>query len=274
MLAIPAAFPSNPRVSALIVILLGIIEGVTEFLPISSTGHLLLAEHWLRLPQQPSEVFNVVIQGGAVLAVLMAFAGRLRRMAREWRLPTTRDYCLKLGLAFVVTMVGALALKRLGLTLPKTAAPVAWATLIGGVVILGIEYGMRHDSEATYITWTMALAIGGAQVLAAAFPGTSRSGASILMGLLFSLSRPAATEFSFLLGVPTLLAASGYELMKYARHPEGATEPAWQIALGTVVAAITAFIVVKWLLHFVQNHTFILFGWYRIVLGGLILLLL
>lgn len=253
------------------VILLGIIEGITEFLPISSTGHLLLAEHWMKLARQPSEVFNVVIQGGAVLAVILAFAGRLRDMAIHWRAPATRDYVLKLGVAFAITVVGALVLKKLGLKLPETAGPVAWATLVGGVVILGVERWLRNVPGTTQITWTVAVAVALAQLLAAAFPGTSRSGASIIVALVLGISRPAATEFSFLVGVPTLLAAAGYEVLSLLYHPGAAHEPISQLILGTIVSAVTAFIAVKWLLRFVQSHTFVGFGWYRVVLGVLIL---
>lgn len=264
-------FPSNRRVSDWTVILLGIIEGITEFLPISSTGHLLLAEHWMKLARQPSEVFNVVIQGGAVLAVILAFAGRLRDMAIHWRAPATRDYVLKLGVAFAITVVGALVLKKLGLKLPETAGPVAWATLVGGVVILGVERWLRNVPGTTQITWTVAVAVALAQLLAAAFPGTSRSGASIIVALVLGISRPAATEFSFLVGVPTLLAAAGYEVLSLLYHPGAAHEPISQLILGTIVSAVTAFIAVKWLLRFVQSHTFVGFGWYRVVLGVLIL---
>jgi undecaprenyl-diphosphatase len=261
---------SNRRVSHWIVILLGIVEGVTEFLPVSSTGHLLLVAHWLEIPQ-PSELFNVVIQSGAVLAVVLAFAGRIRQMARDWRVPAERDYVIKLAAAFLLTAVGGLALKELGLRLPEDAAPVAWATLIGGVVILAVERALKRETGAAVVTWPVAVAVGLAQLLAMTFPGTSRSGASIIIALLFGLSRPAATEFSFLVGVPTLLAAGGFKIVSAIRHPEEPQEPWFQILLGTVVAAITAFVVVRWLLHFVQNHTFVLFGWYRVVLGGLIL---
>ena len=118
------------------------------------------------------------------------------------------------------------------------------------------------------------IAVGIAQLLAAAFPGTSRSGASIIIALVFGMSRPAATEFSFLVGVPTLLAAGGYSILSALKKPEVAHEPWWQIILGTAVAAVTAFIVVRWLLRFVQSHTFVLFGWYRIILGAAILILL
>lgn len=269
-LANEQVFPSKRRVSNWTVILLGIIEGITEFLPVSSTGHLLLAEAWLKPARYPSEVFNVVIQGGAVLAVILAFAGRLREMARNWRAPATRDYVIKLGVAFVITVIGAVILKKLGLKLGQNPVPVAWATLVGGVVILGVERWLRPVPGSAQITWPVAVAVGCAQLLAAAFPGTSRSGASIIMSLGFGVSRPAATEFSFLLGVPTLLSASGYAVLSLARHPE-AHEPLGQLVLGTVVSAITAFAAVKWLLRFVQTHTFVLFGWYRVVLGALIL---
>jgi undecaprenyl-diphosphatase len=254
-----------------IIILLGVIEGVTEFLPVSSTGHLLLCEHWLNLPAQPSEVFNVVIQSGAVLAVILAFGSRLREMARDWRTPIVRDYLLKLGAAFVFTAVGGLALKKLGLKLPESAAPVAWATLIGGVVILVVEWWLKGRHGADTISWPVALVVGCSQLVAVSFPGTSRSGVSIIAAMVLGLSRPAATEFSFLLGVPTLLAAAGYTMLSALRHPGEPHEPWTQILLGTIVAAVTAFLVVRWLLRFVQTHTFVLFGWYRVVLGGLIL---
>ena len=253
------------------VILLGIIEGVTEFLPVSSTGHLLLAEQWLGLPTQPSELFNVVIQSGAVLAVLMAFAGQLRRMALEWKTPPVRSYVGKLTVAFICTAIGGLILKRVFPGLPETATPVALATLIGGVVILVVERFWAGQQRADVISWPVAIVIGLSQLLAICFPGTSRSGATIIIGLMLGLKRPAATEFSFLLGVPTLLAASGYKIFSSLRHPGEVHEPWGQLAVATLVAAVTAFIVVRWLLRYVQSHTFLLFGWYRIVLGGLIL---
>lgn len=250
------------------IIILGIVEGVTEFLPISSTGHLLLVEHWLKLATHPTEMFNVVIQSGAVVAVAMVFWNRLKDMVANWKSPEVQQFALKIALSFFITGVGGLALKKLGLKLPETAAPVAWATLIGGFVILGIERWLRGKPGSNDITWTVAIAVAGAQLLAAAFPGTSRSGASIIIALIFGIARPAATEFSFLVGVPTLLAAGGYSLLKSLHEPH---EPWWQIGLGTLVSAITAFIVVRWLLQFVRSHTFVVFGWYRIVLGGLIL---
>jgi undecaprenyl-diphosphatase len=260
-------------VSAWIIILLGVIEGITEFLPVSSTGHLLLVQHWLNLPTQPSELFNVVIQSGAVLAVILVFAGRIREMIHDRRNPVVRDFTAKLMVAFLVTAAGGLVLKKLGLKLPDNAAPVAWATLIGGVVILIVERVLRGKHGAEIISWPVAIAVGLAQLVAVSFPGTSRSGVTIIVALVFGLGRPAATEFSFLLGVPTLLAASAYSIISAVRHGEP-HEPWSQILLGTAVAAVTAFIVVRWLLHYVRSHTFVPFGWYRVALGVAILLLL
>ena len=256
------------------IIILGIVEGITEFLPISSTGHLLLVERWLHLATHPTELFNVVIQTGAVLAVAVVFWERIMQMVTNWSTPAVQDFARKIALAFFITGIGGFAMKKLGLKLPETAAPVAWATLIGGFVILAIERKTKSAAGATEITWTVAIAVGIAQLLAAVFPGTSRSGASIIIALVFGMSRPAATEFSFLVGVPTLLAAGGYSILSALKKPEVAHEPWWQIILGTAVAAVTAFIVVRWLLRFVQSHTFVLFGWYRIILGAAILILL
>jgi undecaprenyl-diphosphatase len=270
-LVTPPVLSSKRRVSFWTVILLGIIEGVTEFLPVSSTGHLLLAESWLKLPAHPSELFNVVIQSGAVVAVILVFGSRLRQMARDWRTPAVRDYALKLGTAFLITSAGGLTMKKLGMELGEDPAPVAWATLIGGVIILLVERLFRDRSGSAVVTWPVAIVVGLAQLLAAYFPGTSRSGATIIMALMLGLSRPAATEFSFLLGVPTLLAAGGYKVLSALRTPDETHEPWSQIILGTIVSAITAFLVVKWLLRYVQSHTFVVFGWYRIALGGLIL---
>jgi len=252
----------------LAVIVLGVVEGITEFLPISSTGHILLVDQWLG--RHSSDLFVTVVQCGAVLAVILAFWSRVVELTMGWRKPELRDYILKLTLAFVITGAGGLVLKKLNFMLPETAAPVAWATLIGGVLIILIEYWLRDKPLREEVTWTIAILAGVAQLLAAVFPGTSRSGATILMALALGLRRPQAAEFSFLLGVPTLLAAGGLQIFSALR--DGETVPWGMVALGVVVSAITAFATVKWLLRFVQGHTFIVFGWYRIVLGVLILL--
>jgi undecaprenyl-diphosphatase len=252
----------------LAIVVLGVIEGVTEFLPVSSTGHLLIAEHWL--PRQ-SDLFNVVIQSGAVLAVLAVFTRRVRQLATGWRDPATRDYLLKLAAAFALTSAGGLVLKALNAALPETVTPVAWATLIGGGLILGIERWLRDRRTSDQITWAVALLVGGGQLLAAVFPGASRSGTTILMALALGVSRPAATEFSFLLGIPTLLAAGALKLVSHL-NDHGLDGENWGLLLlGTAVSAATAFAVVKWLLRFVQSHTFNGFGWYRIALGVVLL---
>jgi len=250
----------------LAVIILGVIEGITEFLPISSTGHLLLVEnaHWL--PQQ-TDLFNITIQSGAAVAVLLVFSTRVRDLLLRLDDPVTREYLLKLALAFVITGIGGLVIKKLGFTLPKETAPIAWATLVGGIVILLIEWAMRGRQLRSDVTWLMAVAVGFAQLLAAVFPGTSRAAATILIALALGLSRPAATEFSFLVGVPTLLAAGGLETYQALRHPGPAATDWGLLILGTLVSAVTAFLVVRWLLRWIQTHSFVVFGWYRIALG-------
>jgi undecaprenyl-diphosphatase len=250
----------------LAVVILGVIEGVTEFLPISSTGHLLLVENSALVPRQ-SDLFNITIQSGAALAVLAVFGGRIRDLLSSLKEPAARDYLLKLLLAFVITGAGGVAIKRLGFTLPKEIAPIAWATLLGGIVILVIEWLLRGRPGRREVTWAVAVAVGVAQLLAAVFPGTSRAAATIMIAMLLGLARPAATEFSFLVGVPTLLAAGALETYQALRHPTGPPTKWGLLALGTVVSAVTAFVVVRWLLRWVQTHSFVPFGWYRIALG-------
>jgi undecaprenyl-diphosphatase len=255
----------------LAVVVLGLIEGVTEFLPVSSTGHLLLAESIGGLPPQ-SDLFNIVIQSGTCVAVAVAFAGRLSDLLSHLDEAPVRAYLAKLVAAVGVTVVGLLVAKRLGFTLPKNPEPVAWATLIGGLAILGIERWLRGRQLADEITWTIALGVGLAQIVAGTFPGTSRAGATILVALAIGANRPRATEFSFLVGIPTLLGAGAYEAVRAMRHP-GPVPTDWaMVALGTIVAAVAALLVVRWLLRFVQTHTFVGFGWYRIALGLAILI--
>lgn len=254
----------------LAVVLLGIIEGITEFLPVSSTGHLLLAEQWL--PSRESDTFLVVIQCGAVLAVLLVFQQRIRQLLSGWRDPAARDYVLKLGAAFAVTVAGGLVLKEFGFELPESATPVAIALLVGGVLFILVERWLRGRPHAVTITWSLAIAIGAAQLVAAVFPGTSRSGATILVALAMGLTREVAIEFSFLLGVPTLLSAGALKLASYAMHPDGEHLQWGLLLLGTVVSAVTAFAAIRWLLRYVNSHTFEAFGWYRVVLGIAVLL--
>ena len=243
---------------------LGIIEGITEFLPISSTGHLLIAEHWLG---ERSEFFNVAIQAGAILAIVLIYWRRLVGLLTRFDNPENRDYLFKLIVCFVITSVGGLAAVKLGFKLPEKVLPVAIAELVGGVLILAIEAYIAKKPPSTQVTWNVAIWVGIFQFLAGVFPGTSRSAATIFAAMVAGLTlRPAATEFAFLVGIPTMFAATGYEYMK-ARHGGGAPEDWNGIVIGFVVSGVVAFIAVKWLLRYVQSHRFTLFAWYRIALG-------
>ena len=253
--------------------LLGIIEGITEFLPVSSTGHLLLCERVLGIRQ--SDLFNVVIQCGAVLAVLPLFPERLKQFCFRWREPATRDYLLKIVVAFVITGAGGLLLEKMDFALPEKPLPVALALLVGGILFVVIERWLRGKTLSDAIGWNVVLAVGFGQLIAAVFPGTSRSGSTILLALLLGLSRPAATEFSFLVGIPTMLAAGALKIFQELRETgDGPAENWGLLLLSAIVAAVVSFIAVKWLLRYVQSHTFTAFGWYRIGLGLVILLLL
>jgi undecaprenyl-diphosphatase len=251
------------------VILLGIIEGITEFLPISSTGHLLIAQHWLG---RRSDLFTVAIQAGAILAVVVIYWRRLWNLTINLKDPANRDYLFKLSWAFGITVVGGLIAKKVGLELPETVAPIAWALIVGGIVIFAVEaYADRQPVRDT-LTWSVATWVGLAQILAAVFPGTSRSAATIFAAMLAGMtSRPAAAEFAFLVGIPTMFAATAYELMKMYEDGQLANENFGDLALGFVVSAIVAFIAVKWLLHYIQTHRFTVFAWYRIALGIVLL---
>ena len=262
----------------LIAVILGLIEGITEFIPVSSTGHLLLAEQFLSLDGKPldqsffgSEVFNAVIQCGAMLAALPLFSSRLATLKR-WQIPENRDYFLKLLLAFAITVAGALVMKKFGLRLPHTVKPIALALLIGGVLFLAAEVWLRGRKVVTEVTWTLAVVFGLAQLVAVAFPGASRSGSTIIFALLLGLGRGPATEFSFLLGVPTLCAAGAKTLLDAFKAHELIL---WQpLIIATLVAAVASVFAVKWLLRYVQSHTFVGFGIYRIAFGVMLLLLI
>ena len=267
------------------VIILGIIEGITEFLPISSTGHLLLVEQWLSETMFEDdgarERFMVFIQSGAVLAVIAVFKERVRELITQWRQTEVRDYLIKMIVTFLITAVGGLALKAAGWELPNNSVPIAWALLIGGVLFIVIEQrnvktknAEKENGSLATISWTIAVAFGLAQLVAMVFPGASRSGTTILIGMALGMRRGEAVEYSFLLGVPTLLAAGMYQFMAAISDDGSAlVAEASRLTLGTVVSAITAFAAVKWLLSYLQKNTFIVFGWYRIGLGILILLL-
>ncbi|MGN6152919.1 MAG: undecaprenyl-diphosphate phosphatase [Lysobacteraceae bacterium] len=259
----------------LAVLLLGIIEGITEFLPISSTGHLIVAERWLG---HRSDLFNIGIQAGAILAVVAIYRQRLWQLLIGFRQRENLDYALKLGVAFAVTAVGGLTVKKLGWTLPDAVRPIAWALIVGGAWMLLAErlaaqraavLGERHD-----IAWTTAVLVGLAQIVAGVFPGTSRSAATIFVALLAgTTSRVAATEFAFLVGIPTMFAATGYELLHVLKDGGAAGEDWTALGVAFVASAVTAFVAVKWLLRYIQSHRFTAFAIYRFALGAALLLL-
>jgi undecaprenyl-diphosphatase len=257
----------------LTVAILGVVEGITEFLPVSSTGHLLIAQQWL--PRQ-TDLFNIVIQTGAVLAVIPLFHHRFHQFIFNWRDPAVRDYFLKIVAAFFITGAGGYMMEKHGFKLPEKMLPVAIALLVGGVLFLLVERWLAGKGPASGggdlrdVTWTVAVACGIGQLIAAAFPGASRSGTTIILSLLLGLGRPLATEYSFLVSIPTMLAAGGYKILEAFHHPEAGAPPEnWHmVILATVIAAIVSFIAVKWLLRYVQTHTFVAFGWYRILVAA------
>lgn len=251
----------------LAVILLGIIEGVTEFLPISSTGHLLIAEHWLGAR---TDTFNIVIQAGSITAVTLIYRKRVWQLLTDWKTPETRDYLFKLALAFFITSVLGLIVMKMGFQLPDTVTPIAWALIIGGIWMIVAEQIAARRPESSNITWTVAILVGIAQIVAGIFPGTSRSAATIFVALLAGTNnRSAATEFAFLVGIPTMFAASGYKLVEQIHT--GADVQWGMLGLAFIASMTTAFVVVKWLLGFIRTHRFTPFAIYRIIIGALLL---
>jgi len=244
-------------------LILGVVEGITEFLPISSTGHLILASDLLGATDERWKVFNIVIQTGAMLAVLWEYRARFFRV----------DVALyrNLLIAFIPAAVLGLAFSRYIKAHLFHAVPVALAFIIGGIIILAVERRPRaaRVESAQAMSWRDALKVGIAQCFAL-IPGTSRSGATIIGGMLFGLSRKAATEFSFFLAVPTLIAAGGYDLLKNRALLSAADAPIFGI--GLVVAFVSAFVVIRWLIRYVATHDFKPFAWYRIAFGLLVLL--
>jgi undecaprenyl-diphosphatase len=246
-----------------IALVLGVVEGLTEFLPISSTGHLILAADLLGATDERWTVFNLVIQTGAMLAVVWEYRARFFRVdVRLYR---------NLIVAFIPAAVLGLLFSKFIKSVLFHAVPVAIAFIVGALVIFWVE-GRRNSVrvESTRdMTWLDALKVGFAQCFAL-IPGTSRSGATIIGGMLFGLSRKAATEFSFFLAVPTLVAAGAYDLLKH--RALFSAEHLAPLAVGMVVSFISAFIVIRWLVRYVATHDFKPFAWYRIVFGVAVLL--
>jgi undecaprenyl-diphosphatase len=246
-------------------ILLGIIEGITEFLPISSTGHLIIAEQWLGAR---SDLFNIVIQAGAILAVTIIYWPRIMSLLLGLGDAENRSYAMKLAAAFLITAVLGLIATKMGFKLPETVTPIAWALIIGGIWIIAAEKIAARMPENARISWPVAIIVGLAQIVAGIFPGTSRSGATIFAAMIFGTNnRAAATEFAFLVGIPTMYAASGYELLKTVKAGGAGGENWTLLGIAFVVSTITAFISVKWLLGYIRSNRFTAFAIYRIIFG-------
>jgi undecaprenyl-diphosphatase len=261
--------------TALVALILGIVEGLTEFLPISSTGHLIVAGSLLGYTGERAKVFEIVIQAGAILAVCWEFRTRLARtVAGLTHDPIAQRFALNLIVAFIPAAVLGLLFSKLIKRYLFAPLPVALAFIVGAFVILAVEHWrMRAPSsvridDVDAMRWPDALKVGIAQAFAL-IPGTSRSGATIIGGMLFGLSREAATRFSFFLAIPTLLAACIYDFLR--NRALFSTGDLQGLAIGFVAAFVAAFLCVRWLLRYVSRHDFIPFAWYRIAFGILIL---
>jgi undecaprenyl-diphosphatase len=256
-------------------LLLGLVEGLTEFLPISSTGHLILVSDLLGTNDEKGKVFDIVIQLGAILAVCWEYRARFARafsgLATD---PVQQRFAANLAVAFVpAALVGAAFQTQIKAYLFNPIA-VAIALIVGALVIFAVErwyerHGAPRVNRVDDMDWRDALKVGFAQCFSL-IPGTSRSGATIMGGMLFGLSRQAATEFSFFLAVPIMFAATGYQLVKYrALFSAGDLAP---FAVGFVVSFISALVAVRALIRYVAHHDFRAFAWYRIVLGAAVLM--
>jgi len=260
----------------LVAALLGVVEGFTEFLPISSTGHLIVAGSLLGYTGSEAKVFEIVIQAGAILAVCWEFRARLVRAARGvGRDMAANRFIANVALAFLPAAVLGLIF---GATIKAwlfAPVPVAVASIVGAFVIFWAERRQRlrpatvRIADVDAMRWSDALKVGFAQTFAL-IPGTSRSGATIIGGMLFGLSRQAATEFSFFLAIPTLFAACGYEIVKNRELLATADLPAFGVGFAT--AFVSAFLCIRWLLRYVSRHDFTPFAWYRMAFGAIILL--
>lgn len=263
---------------------LGVVEGFTEFIPVSSTAHLLLLVEWISFPSDANKVFEVVVQFGSILAVIWLFRARLIQLLKGVLNGdrTERLFMRNLIIAFLpAAVIGALTIQYIKMLFHNPMVFVF--TLIGGgLIMLWVERkpayakqlpGSSNVTATTaratahqleQITWKQALVVGFAQCLAMV-PGTSRSGATIISGMLSGIDRKAATEFSFFLAMPTMLAATVYDL--YRNGGALSTEQTWAIVVGFVAAFFSALVLVKAVLYFVSKHTYRPFAWYRIALG-------
>jgi undecaprenyl-diphosphatase len=250
---------------------MGIVEGLTEFLPVSSTGHLILAGALLDFNDERGKLFEIVIQSAAILAVIWEYRARLGGViAGAGRDPQARRLLVNVGIAFLPLAAMGYVFGRLLKEHLFNAPTVAATFVIGAFVILWAErrqHRVRVHSVDEMTAWD-ALKVGIAQCFALV-PGTSRSGATIIGGMLFGLSRQAATEFTFYLAIPTLGVAGAYSL--YKERALLSADDAGMWAVGMAASFVSAFLCVRWLLRYISNHSFVPFAWYRIGFGLLVL---
>jgi len=261
-------------------VILGVVEGLTEFLPISSTGHLILAGDLLGFNDERGKAFEVIIQFGAILAVCWEFRKKLLKVSTSFTgSRIARRFILNLLIASIPAIgLGFLFSKHIKAVL-FSPIPVASAFIVGALIIFWVERRQQNRVDISSriksiddLTSLDALKVGLAQC-AALIPGTSRSGATIIGGMLFGLPRAVATEFSFFLAIPVISGATAYELLKLWRAPVAfSSEYTLATVIGFIAAFISAFICVRWLIHYVAHHNFIPFAWYRIVFGLLVLM--
>ncbi|MBC7685193.1 MAG: undecaprenyl-diphosphate phosphatase [Bdellovibrionales bacterium] len=260
---------------ALKAIVMGLVEGFTEFLPISSTGHLILAGSLLDFTDEKSNVFKIVIQAAAMAAVWWEFNVRIMTVFRGmFSDPKQQKFILNLIAAFLPLAVLGLLFGKVIKAMLFHPVPVAVAFIVGGFVILWAEARQKAAPTAIRVqsvddmTLLDAFKVGCAQALAL-IPGTSRSGATIIGGMLFGLPRKVATEFSFFLAIPTILVATVYDLIKHRELLTAADLPLFGV--GSLAAFISAFLCIRWLLRYISTHDFTVFAWYRIVFGILVI---
>jgi undecaprenyl-diphosphatase len=260
---------------AIKIIIMGIVEGLTEFLPISSTGHLILTSSLLDFNGEKVKVFEIAIQAGAIFAVCWEYRQKIASVLNGlFSDPKARKFALNVIVAFLpAAILGVIFIKKIKALL-FAPIPVATAFIVGGLIILWVERKQTQNSAPARIETIDDMSIGDALKIGLAqslglIPGTSRSGATIIGAMLFGFSRKAATEFSFFLAIPTLLGATVYSLYKARELLSVSDVP--MFSLGTVVSFISAFFCVRWLLRYISTHNFNAFAWYRIGFGIMIL---
>lgn len=247
-------------------VILGIVEGITEFLPISSTGHLMLAETLMHVPLTSTvESFNIAIQLGAILAVLVLYGKHLLR---------DKNLIVLAIIGFIPTgFIGLFLYSIIKAYLLSSITVVGWSLFIGGIILIAFEYIVRknQNKDDATITIERSIAIGIVQSLAM-IPGVSRSATTIVGGMMLGISRQAIVEFSFILAIPTMIAATALDIK--SSIDTFSSQDVTLLTIGFVCSFFTAILAIRWLLKFVTHHTFIPFGIYRIIVGGLILLFL